>query len=64
MDELLTLQEVARLVKVHPHSVRRWIKRRLLTGIKVREQWRVRRADLEAFLKIVSAQPDEQANAA
>jgi len=46
-DEVLTVAQVAKRLKVHPETVRRWIRRGLLRAFKVgARQWRIREADL------------------
>ena len=46
-EELLTVREAARRLKIHPQTVRRWIRRGLLRASKVGlRQWRIREADL------------------
>lgn len=51
-DRLLTVAEVCELVRVHPQSVRRWIKEDGLPAIQFggRTGYRIRLSDLEAFL--------------
>lgn len=43
--------QVARMIGVHPNTVRRWIEEGALTGRRVRDraQWRIYREDLEEF---------------
>jgi excisionase family DNA binding protein len=51
--ELLTIAEVARRVRVHPETVRRWIRSGRLRGVLPggdRAGYRIARADLERFL--------------
>ncbi|MGD8237774.1 MAG: helix-turn-helix domain-containing protein [Armatimonadota bacterium] len=46
-EELLTVKEAARRLKMHPQTLRRWIRRGLLRASKVGpRQWRIREADL------------------
>jgi excisionase family DNA binding protein len=62
MEPLLTLEEAAALVKVTPRTVRDWIRRGKLPGVKLQKQWRVRTQDLEAFVQasmIVPSSPDD-----
>lgn len=49
--ELLTIDEVSAILKVHFQSVYTWLRDGRLKGIRVGVQWRVRREDLEDFLK-------------
>lgn len=50
MEKLLTPKEVADLLQVKPVTIMTYLRRGLLKGIKVGRLWRVRGADLEAFL--------------
>jgi excisionase family DNA binding protein len=54
----LTVRDVARLLQVSPATVRRWLRYRRLRGVLVggRAGYRIRRADLETFLRVASAQ--------
>ena len=46
-EELLTVKEAAQRLKMHPQTIRRWIKRGLLRASRVgRRQWRIRESDL------------------
>jgi len=47
---LLTLHEVAELLKVKEPTVRSWIAQRQIRAIKFGREWRVAHKDLEAFL--------------
>jgi excisionase family DNA binding protein len=56
MDDLLTVHEVAKILRVDDTTVRRWIKSGILVAIALphrskRQAYRVRRADLEAILQ-------------
>jgi excisionase family DNA binding protein len=48
--ELLTVDEVAAMLKVSTFTVRELLKANKLHGVKVGRQWRIRKADLEAYL--------------
>ncbi len=50
---LLTTTEVARLLNVHPNTVRHWADAHLLPAYRIgpRRDRRFRRADIEDFLK-------------
>lgn len=55
MDELLTVREVARRLRVDDTTVRRWIKNGVLEAITLphrgaRQAYRIRRATLDALL--------------
>ena len=48
--ELLTCEEAATHLRLHPRTVGRLLKQGTLPGVKVGRQWRLRRADLDAYL--------------
>jgi excisionase family DNA binding protein len=51
-DELLTLEEVAKRLHVHVETVRRYIKQKKLTAIRLSNtNLRVRESELDKFLK-------------
>lgn len=50
MDKLLTIREVARVLRVSERSVNRYIEAGRLRASKI-GQWRIRQSDLEKFLK-------------
>ena len=46
-EELLTVKEAASRLKMHPQTLRRWIRRGLLRASKVgSRQWRIKESDL------------------
>ena len=47
---LLTLAEVAVFLRVHPRTMSRLLQERQVPGVKIGRQWRVRKADLDAYL--------------
>ena len=49
-DEILTVQEVAALLKVADKTVYTMAQRGELPAFKVRGQWRFRRSDLDAWI--------------
>ncbi len=48
--ELLTPEEVADYLRVNPHTAYRLLRSGRLPGAKIGHQWRVRKADLDAYL--------------
>lgn len=57
-SELLTVREVAAEIKVVDQTVRNWIDRGELTGVRVgSRRVRVRRSDLDRFLEAQAVQP-------
>lgn len=53
MAELLTITEVARMLNLHEITVRRHIKQGKLKALKVGRRIRIRREDLDEFIKPV-----------
>lgn len=53
MDELLTVYEVASILKAKPGTVRNWIREGKLKAYKAGKRlWRVRQVDLQFFLQV------------
>jgi excisionase family DNA binding protein len=50
-SDLLTVKEVAEILRVSQPTVLRMIEDGELSAVRVRNQWRIRRSDLEAFLQ-------------
>jgi excisionase family DNA binding protein len=50
LDNLLTPEEVADRLSVKVTTVREWLKKGELTGVKLGRVWRVREKDLETFV--------------
>ena len=51
-DELLTIEQVAERLQVHPDTVRRYIREKKLRAIRLSNtNLRVRRSELDRFLK-------------
>ena len=46
-----TTEEVAKMLKVHIITVRRWLEAGKLRGHKAGRQWRIKKQDLEEYLK-------------
>lgn len=51
LKNLLTVQEIAEILKVTTTTVYRWINKGKLPAIKIGKEWRVKEADLENMLK-------------
>ena len=58
-DVLMTVKEVARYLHVVQLTVYRMIDRGDLPAVKVGRVWRIRRQDLEDYLKRSTSQPKE-----
>jgi excisionase family DNA binding protein len=51
MDTLYTIKETAAKLKLHPDTVRKWVRRGTFHAIKVGDTWRVREIEIELYLK-------------
>jgi excisionase family DNA binding protein len=49
-DVFLTVEEVGERLKIHPESVRDWLRTGKLKGLKAGRQWRITESALDAFL--------------
>jgi len=57
--ELLTVEEVAKRLKVDEETIRRWLRVGNLKGIKISETaWRIKDTELEKFLDSAKIEPD------
>jgi len=61
---LLTCEEVALYLRLHVRTVGRLLKQGTLPGVKVGRQWRLRRADLDAYLQGPSLRGKDTGDAA
>jgi excisionase family DNA binding protein len=51
LDELLTTEEIAKELKYHIETVRKWIREGKLKAMRInRKEYRVKRSELERFL--------------
>lgn len=60
-DEVLTIQEIAALLKLADKTVYSMAQEGELPAFKVRGQWRVRRADFEAWMERQAKRPGRSA---
>lgn len=60
MDGLLSVKQVAFILKVHPLSVRRYIKQGRLKAVKIGGNVRIRDKDLQEFHKELSTASPQQ----
>ncbi len=65
ISEMLTTRDVARLLHVHPNTVRRWSDRRLMRAYRIshRGDRRFKREDIARFLAELSAPGGNQEKA-
>ena len=52
MEELLTLKEAAKILKVHPNTLRDWDKKGILKAVRIgiKQSLRYRKEDIEIFI--------------
>ncbi len=51
-DELLSIERVAKILDVHPDTVRRYVRQRKLKAVRLSAtNLRIRRSELERFIK-------------
>ncbi len=51
VEEYYSLDEVAKLLKVAYLTVYRWVQTKKLTALKAGKQYRIKKEDLDSFLK-------------
>jgi len=51
MERLLTPQEAAKIMAISSRTVKEWLRRGELTGVKVKNLWRIKESDLEKFIQ-------------
>jgi excisionase family DNA binding protein len=61
-NELLTVDEVAKEIKVHTETVRSWIRKKELPAIDIGGEYRIYRSDLDDFLQRRKTTRDKQSN--
>lgn len=50
-EHLLTIREAAEVLRLHPRTVREYVRRGELEGRVIGGRWRFRRKDLDAFFE-------------
>lgn len=50
-EKLYTVEEVAKMLRFQPNTIRLWLENGKLRGVKVGWQWRIRECDLQEFVK-------------
>jgi excisionase family DNA binding protein len=48
--EFMTVEQVAELMQVRDTTVRFWLQRKILKGLKIGHSWRIPRKSLEEFI--------------
>jgi excisionase family DNA binding protein len=61
--DLMTVEEVARQLRVSPKTVRGWLVQRRLRGFKLTPKvWRIQREDFQAFVTAAKRQAAQDEN--
>ena len=50
MERLLTPREAAEYMAVAPRTIKEWLRKGELSGLKIKNMWRIRKSDLEQFI--------------
>jgi excisionase family DNA binding protein len=58
LKRVLTIGEVAEILRVHPTTIYRLVKRGDLPGFKIGGNWRINKASLDLWLSAVGPRPD------
>lgn len=56
LEPFLTLREAAEVLRLHPRTVREYVRRGELKGRVIGGRWRFKRKDLDAFFEAASSQ--------
>lgn len=51
MDDLLTVEEVAQKLKMHPDHIKRLLRAGKIPGYKIEGSWRVKQDELEKWIE-------------
>ena len=51
LEDILDADEVARILRVHPRTVKRLASQGILPGFRVGGQWRFRRGAIEEYIR-------------
>ncbi len=60
LEEILDADEVAKLLRVHPRTVKRLASEGILPGFKVGSQWRFRREAINEYIRRQERQHEDQ----
>jgi excisionase family DNA binding protein len=50
MESLLTVEESAEKLGLHPETLRKWLREKRIGGVKFGRKWKLRESDLRAFV--------------
>ena len=60
LEDILDADEVARILRVHPRTVKRLASQGILPGFRVGGQWRFRRGAIEEYIRRQEQQHGDQ----
>jgi len=63
LEEILDADEVAKLLRVHPRTVKRLASEGVLPGFRVGSQWRFRRESINEYIKRQEQQHNDRKKA-
>jgi excisionase family DNA binding protein len=61
-QDFLTINEVAATLRVSPITIREWLRKGKMTGLKTGKLWRIRKEDLQRFIDANLHQPPTKGN--
>jgi nitrogen PTS system EIIA component len=61
-QDFLTIQEVAATLRVSPITIREWLRKGKMNGLKTGKLWRIRKEDLQRFINANLRQPPTEGN--
>lgn len=50
-NQYLTPEEIAKVLRVHPKTVREWLREGTLKGLRLKGLWRIPKIEFERFIK-------------
>jgi excisionase family DNA binding protein len=50
-NKLMTIQEVAGVIKMHSETVRRYVRERRIPATKIGKRWLIKDSDVDFFIK-------------
>lgn len=60
LDKLYTVEEAASILNVHVNTVRIWLRKGTLKGVKVGKYWRIKENQLNEFTKEQEVNTDNE----
>lgn len=50
MDNLLSVEDAAEKLGLHPETLRRWLRAKRIGGVRVGRKWKLRESDIQRFV--------------